>query len=432
VTVDCHFKESSLSGVAYGCDQTTGSGLSPLPVPHTFNAFEVARSIMDWNDIYVNGTSVEPVVTPVRANLADFQGHVPVDAYVAAVFADPHWHTHDTLNSTIHEDWYHPTLIVPSLFQRLDPAWKDCATTRGVKDPPLTLPTESTLPKLTLRPNIPIAASLSPAASLQTPWASPTASSLFKTLMDEIPFPGSNNYPESIVTKIIIQTVSMAQNSGVFVGGQKVEPSATPITQGLQRDGYDSHNLFIHGSIPETQKLEFQDTLTLSGDAVIVGSKTVSAGHAALTTLQHTISVGRYGVVRDGVLIPFSTPGATIPMTMAVFAGGNVVIGTITLSKDASALTTLGHTISVVHDGVVINGDTTKINMSFETQPTSAEMDIASLGFGPPDGSKIGNVEGKAAIPGKSRKGEGTSRTIHSPISLLLIGWTVLVWITLD
>jgi hypothetical protein len=289
VTVDCRSEESSLYGLAYDCDQTTGSGLSPLPVPHTFNAFEVARSMMDRHILYVNGTSVKPVVTPVRANLADFQGHVPVDAYVAALFADPDYL--DYINSTIHEDRYHPTLMVPSLFQRLDPAWKDCATTRGVKDPPLTLPTESTLPKLTLRPNIPIAASLSPAASLQTPWASPTASSLFKTLMDEIPLPGSNNYPESIVTKIIIQTVAMAQNSGVFVGGQKVEPSATPITKGLQRDGYDSHNLFIHGSIPETQKLKFQDTLTLSGDAVIMGSKTVSAGHAALTTLQHTISV---------------------------------------------------------------------------------------------------------------------------------------------
>lgn len=156
-------------------------------------------------------------------------------------------------------------------------------------------------------------------------------------------------------------------NGGVAIGSETLSVGGAAITTLGHTYSVGSAGLVQDGTTisPNTPADKDSDVVTvLANGAVIVGSTTLSAGGAAITTFEHTYSVASGGLIRDGTMIPTNAPSAAKDSDpLSVIGNGIVIVGSTILTAGGPAITTLGHTISVASSGVVRDGTTIPVSM---------------------------------------------------------------------
>ncbi|KAL9096321.1 MAG: hypothetical protein Q9165_001318 [Trypethelium subeluteriae] len=151
-------------------------------------------------------------------------------------------------------------------------------------------------------------------------------------------------------------TISVG-SSGVVINGQTMPFTAAPPSTNPQA-------VVTIGGQPYTAQ---------SASPLAIDGSTISINGPAATISGQTISLGSEGVQVNGQETPFSTPLPTNPEavltleghTYTAQSGQPLVMGSATLTAGGSAATMFGQTVSMASNGVLVNGQ----NVAFTTPP---------------------------------------------------------------
>lgn len=205
-------------------------------------------------------------------------------------------------------------------------------------------------------------------------------------------------------------------NGGVIIGSTTLSVGGAAVTTLGHTYSVATAVLIQDGTTvsinPPTAAAKDSDVVTvLANGAIVVGSTTLSANGAAITTLGHTYSVATGALIRDGTTISTKLPTATKNSDLlTVLANGVVIMGSTTLIAGGAAITTLGHTISVGLSDVVRDGTTIPVSMwSSLAHTTSRTVEKAT---GVSGGSVVGTAS--SSVGGET----GSTASSIAPSSL--------------
>jgi hypothetical protein len=275
-------------------------------------------------------------------NLADFQSPYLSSAWFAskpycrsklALNGGSIFEFQDNCTETIFEDGgpQRPTFAIPDLFTMIDPEWTSCSGAfldpvngilnmleDGIPDPPLALPTASTL----VLPTITAKASATPHQIPSSPFARPTKERELGETPALIWKPVFNSPSQTVINlgtaslslKFLGPTVIVAGTSTLSANG----PAATIRGQVVSLGS----NVLVAGSrtiqLETTQTPAFTalingKTITgckASNGGIVVGSTTLRAGGPALVTGGKTFSMGKTSISLDGTELSFEKPSS--------------------------------------------------------------------------------------------------------------------------
>ncbi|QDS73159.1 hypothetical protein FKW77_002070 [Venturia effusa] len=154
-------------------------------------------------------------------------------------------------------------------------------------------------------------------------------------------------------------------DGGIIIGSTTLSAGGAAITTLGHTYSVGTAGLLQDGTtiVPNPATTKDSDVVSVLANGIaIVDSHTLTAGGPAITTLGHTYSLATAGLIRDGITISTAKPGTDSDL-MTVLANGVVVVGSTSLTNGGAAITTLGHTISVGSSGVVRDGTTIPVSM---------------------------------------------------------------------
>ncbi|KAL9078638.1 MAG: hypothetical protein Q9157_002437 [Trypethelium eluteriae] len=187
--------------------------------------------------------------------------------------------------------------------------------------------------------------------------------------------PGQNAVPPVVIGGQAYSAPPPGQP--LAIGSVTLQPGGAPATISGQVVSLGSSNLVVGKSTaalmpPDvaaspaaTFAVGNSEVVASTGQPLIVGGSTLSAGGSPATVSGHVISVAPSGVAIDGSVVPFTTGGSAANQNSAVFSvngqtysaarGAPVMVGSSTLSVGGPAATVSGHVISVAPSGVMVD-----------------------------------------------------------------------------
>jgi hypothetical protein len=302
-----------------------------------FNAVDIGRVATREDKILANGTELEAVFTTVPVDFAQLQSPLQADAYLAAQFVKCPFGC-SSINPTVLEHEFFPTLVIPSLFQRLDPAWSSCIVSARVKDPPLAFPVAATMGPASLNPiwrYVPTSTVASPGAIAQ-PTTGPTQGpQISHPLADPSrPYTNGDGQPASSFV-VVVKTLTIT-------------------TKQQEQDDYPQQARTSPATLPTSARN--QALLTLVSNMVIIGSVNLYPGDRTFTTLGHTISILSNGILNDGLFVPFPVSSLTaLPVVLSVYPNGSVLLSPDHFLAGSPQATTRAETVLMLDDGMTRN-----------------------------------------------------------------------------
>jgi hypothetical protein len=291
-----------------------------------------------------NGTRLSSWETAVPVNFSDFRSPIPAQPYMAATYRFWSTFTFRGPNQgirTIYEDRYFPTIIVPSVFQRLDPAWSDCKATKGINDPPGVITATSELPVISLKPfttsttlttAVPEAFLTAPLASSTNIAAQPVHDASKSTsVLPKTDSEVYNGLQRTEVTFITFQISASRSENFPTIPIEAFGPGTATNGQGVIVLAVSGGKV-LEGGIEirttDIRRLPTDHILAGAGDSLTKGREntapsspdgrdnvTLMLGGPAVTTLGHTFSIGESGLMSDGTIVNLDAPNTLTVLT---------------------------------------------------------------------------------------------------------------------
>ncbi|KAK5718807.1 hypothetical protein LTR17_015641 [Elasticomyces elasticus] len=292
------------------------------------------------------------------------------------------------LCSTIIDDMYFPTLVVPTEIRTLDPAWATCGVAlEGLYDPPKTLTAATTLEGLS-GAYVVSTTTASPASTISAPGASPTAT-ISKTAAQDasssanqpVPLPDtlqgssptsdlpssapaspgesssngpSSGYADQLSSQETIESTSTSSKPSLDDSSPQYTPTPSTTTSAGANAGTAIASILA--SVSQTYN-SFQSAASSTPAEVpgVVLASILANGASTSHAADNTSTV-----IEDPLSDPlvFTAEGDVYSATNIAGLSGVFAVDGITITAGASAQQLNGHEISALPTGVVVDGTT--------------------------------------------------------------------------